>query len=62
MKHKLYYLLIFIQIILIIKPEEIPVCCCFFDKDAFRGFQITKTDIFNIKKKVYKAEIGNMVM
>ena len=63
MKHKLYYLLIFIQIILIIKPEEIPVCCCFFDKDAFRGFQITKTDIFNIKKTgLDKAEIGNMVM
>lgn len=60
---KQYFILIIITIIPLIKNEEIPVCCCFFDKDAFRGFQITKNEILNIKKSgLDKEEIGNMVM
>lgn len=46
-----------------ITSTEIPICCCFYNKDPFRGFQSTSNQILSIKDSGYdKAEIGNMIM
>ena len=54
---------IVLLVIGLIHNEEIPICCCFFNKDPFRGFQSTSNQILQIKKTgLDKAELGTMIM
>lgn len=61
---KLLYLIFFLSATVHLNYcEEIPVCCCFFNKDPFRGFQSTSNQILQIKKTgLDKAELGSMIM
>jgi len=63
---KLLYILIFYLFIFSIKYitcEEIPFCCCFYNKDAFRGFQSTSIEILFIQNNgLDKSDIGNLFM
>ena len=58
-----HILLLFIILINLSYQEDIPLCCCFFTKDPFRGFQITHNQILQIKKTgLDKAELASMMM
>lgn len=63
---KLLYILILYIINLSIKNincEQIPFCCCFYNKDAFRGFQTSSIEILYIKNNgLDKSDIGNSLM